>query len=338
MEYLVDQVQGEVERDLPVLILGRHVDAVDDLAAQVDGRCREEPIAEVNADQQACRLGDLDEYWGLAAGRRSAAHFAAKTGLEQAVHDVRDGGPGETRKAGDIGAADSAGVVDRCENEALVVFARLSHRGLDRAVHSFASGGVRSRDRFSAWARRLGLGRDREVELCPTCEQRQNKGFVNRVCKVLLPARSTASVVWANRAGIGSSCREAGRVTQATAEWRRGGDPAQSRQAASGAAPHAQVVGISDMHAPVRRHSALIVPESDCNSDRWTRVEGAGASCGSVMYSYPGNFDCHGGVVPARRRLSPPDGQVASSARLGGGRGSGSPGGRSRNALTCACN
>src|SRR6185436_5414356 len=138
LEEAVEQVEDEVHGVVAVAAGNRQLDGPADLAAEVDERPGELLLAQIQPDDEPRVLVDLEEDRRLAAARGSAADLPNHALVEQAGHDVRNGGAGQAGLAGDVGAADRPEVVDRAHDEALVVDAGLLVRRLGGKRHDRA--------------------------------------------------------------------------------------------------------------------------------------------------------------------------------------------------------
>ena len=116
-------------------------------------RAREGLLAEVEADDQAGVLDDLDEDRGLAAGGGAAPDLLDEALGDRVADELADAGAGELRDPGDLRAADGPKVVDRAQHEALVERAGLLVGRLGRkphprvAPHYFAKSPDKAEDR-----------------------------------------------------------------------------------------------------------------------------------------------------------------------------------------------
>jgi len=92
-------------------------------------------LAEVQADDQAGVVIDLEEDGRLAAGRGAPSDLADDAVVEEARDDVADGGPGEPGQARNVGPADRPEVIERADDKPLIVDAGLLVGRLGRERH-----------------------------------------------------------------------------------------------------------------------------------------------------------------------------------------------------------
>ena len=83
VEELVEEVEDEGEGGVAVAAVDRQLDGPADLAAEVDERAREVLLAEVEPDDEARVVVDLEEDRGLAAARRAAPDLADDAVVEK---------------------------------------------------------------------------------------------------------------------------------------------------------------------------------------------------------------------------------------------------------------
>src|SRR5204863_3781647 len=121
VEEEVDQLHGVIA----VPAGDRQLHGAASLAAEIDDGTGEALFAEVKPDDERGVLVDFEEDRRLAPRRLAASDLADDTVVEETGDDVGDGGPGQARLAGDVGAADRPEVVDRADDEPLVVDAGL---------------------------------------------------------------------------------------------------------------------------------------------------------------------------------------------------------------------
>ena len=118
IEQLVQEEEDQLHGVIAVPAGDRQLHGAADLAAEIDEGTGEMLFAEVEPDDEPGVLVDFEEDRGLAAAGRAAADLADDAFVEQPGDDVRDGGPGEARLAGDVGAADRPEVIDACGRRA----------------------------------------------------------------------------------------------------------------------------------------------------------------------------------------------------------------------------
>ena len=135
VEELIEELEDQAERGVAVPPVDRQLDGPADLAPEVDERSGEMLLAEVETDDQARVVVDLEQDRRLAAARRTPPDLAHDAVVEERGDDVGDGGPGQARLAGDVGAADRPEVVDRADDEPLVVDAGLLMGRFGRERH-----------------------------------------------------------------------------------------------------------------------------------------------------------------------------------------------------------
>ena len=94
-------------------------------------------LAEVEANDVAGVVDDLEQDRRLAAARWAAPDLADQSLAQELGDHLAHGRPGQTRDPRDVGAADRPEVIERPQDQALVVGSRLLVRRLGLEKHRY---------------------------------------------------------------------------------------------------------------------------------------------------------------------------------------------------------
>src|SRR4029079_1494077 len=130
IEELIEEIEDEGKGGVAVAAVDGQIDGPADLAPEVDEGTGEVLLAKVQPDDQARVVVDLEQDRRLPTARRTAPDLTDDALVEEGGDDVRDRRPGQAGEAGDLGATDRPEVVQRADDEPLVVDAGLLMGGL----------------------------------------------------------------------------------------------------------------------------------------------------------------------------------------------------------------